>query len=337
MIKFSIIIPCRSITDFLKESIPYLKKLNYKQYEILIVLDNDDAYDFRDNRFKVLVSGPVGPAEKRNLAVSKATGDILAFLDDDAFPTENWLDKAAEYFNDPSVYALGGPAMTPGNAGFLELVSGLILESCISSGNTVYRHLPKKARKISDYPTVNLFVRRKIFIDVKGFNTDFWPGEDTKLCLDLVKKMGGPFVYAPNVLVYHHRRDVFIPHLKQVSRYGKHRGQFAKIYPETSRLPFYFVPSMFVVFLVLGGILSVLFKQYFWGYLGVISLYVCITLLESIKAYTKSKKILVVPYFVLGVFLTHLVYGINFIIGYLVRPELKLKRYNEKTGNYMEG
>ena len=38
-----------------------------------------------------------------------------------------------------------------------------------------------------------------------------------------------------------------------------------------------------------------------------------------------------------GVFLTHVVYGINFLIGIVKKPRLKLKNYDKKTGNYLEG
>ena len=48
----------------------------------------------------------------------------------------------------------------------------------------------KPMKFVSDYPTVNLFVRKKIFLKVGGFVEDFWPGEDTKFCLDLVKLYG---------------------------------------------------------------------------------------------------------------------------------------------------
>ena len=53
------------------------------------------------------------PAEKRDYAFPHATGDVLAYIDDDAYPAPDWLETAARHFDDSSVHALGGPGVTP--------------------------------------------------------------------------------------------------------------------------------------------------------------------------------------------------------------------------------
>ena len=45
-LKFSIIIPVRRINDFMRENISYLKKLEYKNFEVIIVVDFEEDYDF---------------------------------------------------------------------------------------------------------------------------------------------------------------------------------------------------------------------------------------------------------------------------------------------------
>jgi len=337
MIKFSIIIPVRKINEFLKENISYLKKLSYKNFEVVIVTDEQEYYQFEDERFILVPSGPIGPGEKRNLGASKAMGDVLAFLDDDAYPREDWLDRAAELFSDLEIYAVGGPAMTPIDAKFLEKMSGRVLESPMASAGTVYRHIPGKSMEIDDYPTVNLFVRKVDFDRVGGFSKEFWPGEDTKLCLDLVKYKGKKFIYDPSLVVYHHRRDLFIPHLKQISRYGRHRGQFARLFPETSRLPAYFVPSLFVLGLFLGPIVCSLKPSLWQYYLSVLLFYLALLIREGYKVYKKDRSMMAAFYVMVGIFLTHLVYGVNFIVGILKRPKLKLRGVDKSTGNYLGG
>jgi hypothetical protein len=42
-----------------------------------------------------------------------ARGEILAFLDDDAYPADGWLEAAMARFEDPTVCAVGGPGVTP--------------------------------------------------------------------------------------------------------------------------------------------------------------------------------------------------------------------------------
>ena len=335
--KFSIIIPVRAINDFIKESVAEIKKLQYSEFETIIVVDSPTDYNFEDSRFQVLSSGSISPGEKRNLGAKAATGDILVFLDDDAFPASDWLLEASKIFENPEVYALGGPAITPFNASLLERISGRVLESFLVSGGTTYRHKVTKERFINDYPTVNLFVRKDAFIKVGGFSSEFWPGEDTKLCLDLVDYYKRPFIYSPKPVVFHHRRNLFRPYLKQISRYGMYRGRFARVFPQTSRLPMYFIPSLFLIFAVYGAPLSVLFSPFTWIYKYIMGIYLLFVLIESFRAYFKDSNPASLFLFFFGAILTHIVYGFNFIIGFVVKPKLQLKSVDTKTGNYNEG
>lgn len=338
MNKFSIIIPVRSINNFLKENITHLKKLNYDSFEVLIILDNEEAFDLDgDTRFKLLAVGPKGPGEKRNIGASAATGNILVFLDDDAYPKSDWLQKADHIFSNEDIYALGAPGVTPLNANFLEKSSGYVFESYLAGADATCRYTPQTHKLVNDYPTVNLFVKKNSFMAVGGFNTEFWPGEDTKLCLDLVKYHKKSFLYSPIPIVYHHRRTLFVPHLKQISRYGTHRGQFARIYPETSRVPSYFVPSLFVLGIVLGPLVSFLLPTLWYLYIPIVTLYMVLLFVESLRASLKEKNILVLPFVALGIFLTHLVYGTNFVNGFIKRPKLQLRGIDKTTGNYLGG
>ena len=338
MVFFSIVIPVRTVNDFLKENILYLKKLDHSSFEVIIVTDAPESYPYSDPRFKIIFSGSVGPGEKRNIGVSHASGDIIAFLDDDAYPRSSWLQEASEIFEQNSdLYALGGPAITPENISFPEKMSGRIYESFLATGNTTCRYIQRKRRFVKDYPAVNLFVKKEAFEKVGGFPIEFWPGEDTKLCLDLVKEYERPFLYDPAPVVYHHRRDVLIKHLKQVSRYGKHRGQFAKIFPGTSRLPFYFVPSIFVLGLFVGPLVAFWVPLIRYLYFSALIIYFLFLFTESCRVVFKEKSIKAFFYMYVGVFLTHIIYGMNFIWGYIKKPSLNLRGVDEETGNYTGG
>ncbi|MFQ6136537.1 MAG: glycosyltransferase family 2 protein [Candidatus Hydrothermarchaeales archaeon] len=72
-----------------------------------------------------------------------------------------------------------------------------------------------------DLHSCNFIVRRDVLEKVR-WDEKYWSGEATLMCLGM-KKLGKKMVEAPDV-VYHHRRSLFIPHLKQVSRFGMHRG-----------------------------------------------------------------------------------------------------------------
>jgi glycosyltransferase involved in cell wall biosynthesis len=336
-LKFSIIIPVRKINDYVKESIGYINKLKYQNYEVIILTDEPESYDFDNEKYRIISTGPVGPGEKRNIGAKASSGDILAFLDDDAFPSFDWLDCAKSSFARTGIYALGGPAITPPKAPLRERIAGRVLESWLCSGPTGYRYFPDRKRYVNDYPSVNFMVRREAFFSVGGFPIDFWPGEDTKLCLDLIQKFGRGIMYDPNLVVFHHRRRLFIKFLEQVSRYGRHRGQFARIYPQTSRLPGYFVPSLFTLGLIFGPLLMIVFKPLALLYFGFVLMYLLILLLESIRVVALENNLYSGMLFVVGAFETHLIYGISFIIGFVKRPYLKLRSIDPSSGSYIGG
>ena len=128
-----------------------------------------------------------------------------------------------------------------------------------------------------------------------------------------------------------------LPHLKQVSRYGRHRGQFAKIFPETSRVPSYFVPLFFVAGLFIGPLAAVFVPQLWVMYFVVLAVYLLLLLIESVNIFITELSLKAAIYFMVGIFWTHVVYGVNFLIGLVKKPKFVPKKVDFKTGKYLEG
>ncbi len=327
MPQFSIIIPVVRINDYIYESIRQILNLDFQDFEILIFPNITSKEKF--SKTKIIPTGKIGPAEKRNLALQYAAGNILAFLDDDAYPQNNWLSQAIKNFQDPRIAAIGGPAITPHTNSIRQKASGVCLASSFVGGISD-RYLPGKKRKlVSDWPSVNFLVRQSFFKKIGGFHSQYWPGEDTKFCLDLIQA-GGKIIYDPKLIVYHHRRKTFRKHLQQVAGYGIHRGFFAKKLPQTSRKLTYFIPSLFLFFLICILPLALIIKargyvHLFDIYLGILGLYCLGLVIAVIQAILREKNpiigILAIPY----ILCTHLVYGAKFIQGFLFTRNLKSK------------
>lgn len=247
--RVSIIIPVRAITPELHEAIPHLLALRPRPYEILII--TDEPYDKKLSQYITIIPCEGNPAAKRDEGSRKARGDILAFLDDDAYPEVNWIAQALAHFQNKRVAAVGGPAITPNHDSLQAKASGAVLGSVLGTGFARMRYRSTgTVRPIDDWPTVNLFVRKDVFERIGGFDTAFWPGEDTKLCLSMIEK-GYVILYDPNLICYHHRAKTIVGHIRQIARYGLHRGHFARIFPQTSRRISYAMPSVAGVGLLL--------------------------------------------------------------------------------------
>jgi GT2 family glycosyltransferase len=317
--KVSIIIPlyvvgARFFKDFKK-----FRNLNYPDYEILVVCDevlSDKKVEIDGTRARLIITKKqrTGPAEKRDIAIKQARGTICAFIDDDAYPDRDWLRNAVGHFQDPKIAAVGGPGVTPSEDSYGEKLTGLTYSSVFCGGFAQYRFTERPKRFVRDYPAYNLLVKKDVLKSVGGYGSYFYGGEDTFLCLKIVKS-GWKILYDPRVRVYHHRRALFMPYLKQIANVGKHRGYFAKKYPETSRTVFYFMPLTLSVGFLLLICLSFFSEAIATIFLILVSIFYLLAVLSVVLKGGLVKALIVG----VAIIATHLTYGFSFLQGLLSR------------------
>ena len=319
---FTVIIPCKYIDSIVFDKLlPALEKQTLTPKEVIIVPDHPESFNNPTGLAITILPLNSGPANKRDYAAKKASGEYLAFIDADAYPHQNWLQSAAVHLSPNSIAAVCGPNLTPPNSPRKEVVSGLTWSSILGSGAAgSYRNNISPARFVDDYPSSNLIVKHAAFIKAGGFDTHYYPGEDTILCLNLVYKLKQKILYHPSIKIYHYRRPVFIPHLKQVARYGLHRGFFAKIHPKTSLRPGYLLPSLYLFSFIL---LPLFYTNYPILTIHLLSLllYLFLLLTTSLLALKQYRHLSLSLLLFITIPLTHLTYAIMFLVG-LFTPKL---------------
>jgi glycosyltransferase involved in cell wall biosynthesis len=326
----SVIIAGGSPNPRLIQCLEACAKLDYPDYEIILVLDappdgadkanierikSENGFDGAGRRFEVRVSATRSPSIKRDEAASASRGRLLAFIDDDAFPPQDWLSAAAANFGDPAVAAVGGPNLCPEEHTPLERCGDAVLGSLLGGGTERRRYIPRPRGYVREFPTCNLVVRKDDFDAVGGFGCKFWPGEDTVLCEKLAEKLGKKIAYDPDVIVYHHRRPLFRAHLAQIRRYAMHRGYFVKRFPRTSRRPAFFLPSLWTLFIALGWVPGIFCAALLVPYAAVVGLYAVAAIFEGALSVGLRWGWAVA----LGIVLTHFTYGVFFIAGLMSR------------------
>jgi GT2 family glycosyltransferase len=315
---FSIIIPVKALAGHVLATVPVTLRLAYEDFEI-IVLPNElpeggVPAPLVHPKVRVIPSGKVSPAVKRDQGAAAARYETLAFLDDDAYPRADWLTVAERAMAESGAAAVCGPGVTPPSSTLSQIASGIFYETVVGGGGMAYRYRPgAKSFYVDDFPTVNLIVQKAAFLKVGGFDNAFWPGEDTKFCLDFVNA-GYRILYLPELVVWHHRRSLMLPHLKQVGGYGRHRGYFAKRFPKTSARPTYFAPSVFL----LGNLALLalaLGNPAWWSvWAALLALYLTIATVDVVL---RTRHPLVVVMAVAAILASHLTYGAMFIKGLL--------------------
>jgi hypothetical protein len=207
----------RAIASVLSQDAPF-------EFELIVVSAQPLELPAK-TRSRNVVEPNRNPATRRNRAVSVASGEILAFLDDDATADPRWLATAISWLDaHPETLAIGGPDPAPADSSVAELISDTLLATrWIGSG--VAAHENRRGifpvRNASDVALVNLFVRRDAF---SGFDEAIgYIGEDTALLEPLTQR--GQVVYHEGVRVFHRRRAFPGPYLRQRWRYRVKTGQ----------------------------------------------------------------------------------------------------------------
>jgi GT2 family glycosyltransferase len=321
----SVVIACPGWSNLLAECLAALDKQTYRNFEVIVLPDFDcpekDGFKLSNLDVRIIPTGKVRPAEKRNLGIKESKGEIVAFIDDDAYPDIHWIEYAVKYFVSEKIGSVGGPGITPPGSGYMSYLGGRVYENILVSGNYRYRYKAGGVRRdVDDYPSCNLFVTKNVLDAIGGYRTDFWPGEDTLLCKSTVDA-GFRIVYDPWVIVYHHRRALFAPHLRQLGRYAFHRGYFCKKYPSNSLRLSYFIPTFFVVYLLMWFLMSCISvvqcsvaSYIINGYLLLLPFYVALVLITS---FSLNPVTWIMTAF--GVAVTHIVYGVKFLHGLIAK------------------
>ncbi|MFN8041609.1 MAG: glycosyltransferase family 2 protein [Acidimicrobiales bacterium] len=184
--------------------------------QVVVVVDHNDELLDRVRSLVVDVplavdvvtnAGQRGLSGARNTGVAASTGDVIAFLDDDASADPGWVADLLAGYRDPDVWGVGGaadpdwggdaPAWFPAEFGWVV--------GCSYTGQ------PEQPAPVRNFLGCNMSFRREVFDEVGGFRegigrvgTKPVGCEETELCIRL--RQAHPearLVYDPAVRVRH--------------------------------------------------------------------------------------------------------------------------------------
>jgi cellulose synthase/poly-beta-1,6-N-acetylglucosamine synthase-like glycosyltransferase len=275
--------------------------------DLEVIFVPDAAEPGVDPRIRVIPSGVGATAgTKRQLGLDGARGDYVAFIDDDAYPHPDWLRRAiATIDSDPAIAAAAGPTLTPPDDSTLEQLGGRVYASPLVSGPHRWRYAVVSPRDVEDAPGVNLILRTEDARAV-GIASEDPVGEDT-LITDGLLRRGRRIRYDPDVVVYHSRRPLWVPHLRQLYRWSRHRSAYARTVGGNSLRLSYFAPSALVLFLVLGPLTRGRARR-LWG-AGATGYALACVAAGADRSPSRWWRVSG------GIAATHLVYGVGFLIG----------------------
>ena len=193
------------------EAVESVRSQTYGNVELIVVVDGNqklhnrivDTYD----SFTVLFNDEnVGLSESRNRGVKHASGDVIAFLDDDAVADERWIEELVSVYEERSAIAVGGKMIAQWVAG---KPSFLPVEFYWLIGVT-HRGFAEPGQEVRNTFGSNISFRREVFEEIGEFDPELGrrgslniQSEETIFCVRMREEFGHGVVYNPDAVVAH--------------------------------------------------------------------------------------------------------------------------------------
>jgi GT2 family glycosyltransferase len=208
------------------ECLTHLSKLNYRNYEVIVVddgsTDNTSEIAQRHN-VRLIRTENRGLSAARNTGREHARGDIVIYIDDDAYPDPDWLNYYSNAFRRTSHAMIGGPNLVPAN--------DPPLAQCVARAPGGPTHVLLSDTLAEHVPGCNMAFRKSCLEEVGGFDPIFRAaGDDVDICWR-IQERGWTIGFAPAAMVWHHRRASVRTYWRQQRGYGKAEALLQQKWP----------------------------------------------------------------------------------------------------------
>jgi hypothetical protein len=192
-----------------------LARLDYPDYEVIVIDDGstDDTARIASEYDVTLVStANQGLSAARNEGLARARGEIVAYIDDDAWPDPDWLRHLAWVYMTSDHAGVGGPNLPPpGDGPIADLVA-------LAPGGPL--HVLRTDTEAEHIPGCNSSFRTERLRAIGGYDARYrTAGDDVDVCWRL-HEAGWSIGFSPGAMVWHHRRGSVRGYLRQQRGYG---------------------------------------------------------------------------------------------------------------------
>lgn len=224
----SVVICAYNASATLDECLAHTCRLDYPNLEVIVVDDGstDDtaAIAARYPRARLLRIQHAGLSVARNAGAAEATGEIVAYLDSDAYPTPEWPYYLVLGFDAPDVAAAGGPNLPPADDGL-----GAEMIARAPGGPVHVLYADDRAEHV---PGCNMAFWREILSETGGFDPIYTAaGDDVDMCWKVLDR-GYGIGFHPAAMVWHHRRPGIRTYLRQQRGYGRAEALVEQRHPD---------------------------------------------------------------------------------------------------------
>lgn len=194
--KVSVVICTYNRKEALRTTLDSLRYLRYPDFEVVVVLGpctdgSEEMLTAYLPHLKLAHCDITNLSKARNIGIAQASGDIVAFLDDDGIPEPDWLDKLVRGYRSPKVGGVGG---------FIRNHTGVLFQAqvvvCDRFGDNQGYPNPEAAnvshrpgtRRYFSLTGCNSSFRRTVLEEIGGFDEEYaYFLDETDVCLRVVE------------------------------------------------------------------------------------------------------------------------------------------------------
>jgi GT2 family glycosyltransferase len=225
--RVSIVVCTYNGSRTLRECLAGALGLDYPNYEVIVVDDgstDQTAAIASELPVRLIRTPNQGLSSARNTGLAAATGEIVAYLDDDAYPDPHWLDYIVSVFEREDVAAVGGPNLPPPGDGWIA--------ECVADAPGGPAHVLLSDRLAEHIPGCNMAFRRSRLQAIGGFDPVFRKaGDDVDVCWRVLDQ-GWRIGFHAAAQVWHRRRGSIRAYWRQQSGYGEAEALLERKWPE---------------------------------------------------------------------------------------------------------
>ena len=211
----------------IRDTLDGLATLAYPNYEVIVVNDGStDNIPAIASEYEVTLISTEnrGLSSARNTGWQKAAGEIVAYIDDDAYPDPHWLHYLAWTFLHTDYVGVGGPNIAPPGDG--------AIADCLANAPGGPVHVLLSDTEAEHIPGCNMAFRRDALAAIEGFDVRYRvAGDDVDLCWRL-QENGGKIGFHAAAMDWHHRRNSVKTYWRQQQGYGKAEALLEEKWPE---------------------------------------------------------------------------------------------------------
>lgn len=227
--KISAIIPTYNRPESLGRCLDSFVQQRLSKHDFEVVVVDDGSRQPLDHvieahgkalNIKLIRQSNQGPASARNRGVKAASGEFVAFTDDDCQADRGWLLSWVDLLQDEPNTLLGGQTVN-------HLKDNIYSEVCQLLIDYLYEFHEQVDSEMRFFTTNNMALSRQAFLDSGGFDEGFAiaGGEDREFC-DRWQHFGKKCSLYPNAIIYHSHPLNLAGFCKLHYRYGQGAKRF---------------------------------------------------------------------------------------------------------------